>query len=97
VAAAPPPSALPPTRPVWLLSQPQPLPERGCRPWLEGHALQLLAGPERIESGWWDGESAARDYFIARAGDGALVWIYRPRLPPAHADDAGWFLHGRFA
>lgn len=57
--------------------------------------MQLLAGPERIESGWWDGALALRDYFIARAGDGALVWIYRTRLPSADTADA-WFLHGRF-
>ena len=83
------------TRPVWLWPEPQPLHERGARPLLDGRPLQLLAGPERIESGWWDGALAARDYFIAAAGDGALVWIYRARVPLA--GDEGWFLHGRFA
>ena len=83
------------TRPVWLWPEPQPLHERGARPLLDGRPLQLLAGPERIESGWWDGALAARDYFIADAGDGALVWISRARLPLA--GDEGWFLHGRFA
>jgi protein ImuB len=73
------------------------LPERNSRPWLDGAALQLLAGPERIESGWWDGALAARDYFIARANDGALVWIYRTRLLCDHDEGSGWFLHGRFA
>jgi protein ImuB len=85
-------------RPVWLLARPQPLPERQSRPCLDGRALQLLSGPERIESGWWDTGLAERDYFIAQALDGALVWIYRTRLP--RADDAqaqGWFLQGRFA
>jgi protein ImuB len=74
------------------------LPERQSRPCLDGRALQLLSGPERIESGWWDTGLAERDYFIAQALDGALVWIYRTRLP--RADDAqaqGWFLQGRFA
>jgi protein ImuB len=70
-----------PVRPLWLLREPLPLPERGSRPWLDGTPLHLLAGPERIESGWWDGDLAARDYFIARARDGALVWVYRARLP----------------
>lgn len=84
------------TRPVWLLAQPQPLAERRSRPWLDGAPLQLLAGPERIESGWWDGAPALRDYFIARAGDGALVWVYRARLPTGDAGADGWFLHGRF-
>jgi protein ImuB len=52
-----------------------------------------LCGPERIESGWWDEALAERDYFIAQADDGALVWIYRARLPSA---GGGWFLQGRF-
>jgi protein ImuB len=56
----------------------------------------LLSGPERIESGWWDAALAERDYFIAEAGDGALVWIYRARLPLSSAGEGGWFLHGRF-
>ncbi len=92
-AAVPPPAAAA-TRPLWLCPEPQPLPEQGSQPWLDGAPLQLLAGPERIESGWWDGALAARDYFVARAADGALVWIYRARLA---ADDSGWFLQGRFA
>jgi len=84
-----------PLRPVWLLAPPEPLPERGARPLLAGRALQLLSGPERIESGWWDQALAERDYFIAEDAEGALVWIYRARLPGR--DAAGWFLHGRFA
>jgi protein ImuB len=81
-------------RPVWLMPEPQPLPERQARPWFEGGALQLLSGPERIEAGWWDAGLAERDYFIAQAPDGALLWIYRARLPLAKAQ--GWFLQGRF-
>jgi protein ImuB len=83
-------------RPVWLLAQPQALPERQHRPVLDGQALQLLCGPERIEAGWWDGGLAERDYFIAQASDGALVWIYRGRLPLSAAGQQGWFLQGRF-
>jgi protein ImuB len=87
------------TRPVWLLPQPQALQERRSRPLLEGRALQLLAGPERIEAGWWDGALAERDYFIGQTAEGALVWLYRARLPkPSEAGGGeGWFLHGRFA
>lgn len=84
-----------PVRPVWLLAQALPLRERESCPLLDGRALHLLAGPERIEAGWWDGETAARDYFIAQAHDAALVWIYRARLPDSPAGE-GWFLHGRF-
>jgi protein ImuB len=88
-------SALPHHRPAWLLPEPLPLAERGALPLLEGRPLQLVSGPERIESGWWDGTPAARDYFIAQAEDGSLVWVYRGRLPAA-AGDEGWFLQGRF-
>jgi protein ImuB len=87
---------LPLTRPVWLLPQPLALPEQQSRPLLDGRPLQLLAGPERIESGWWDGAPAARDYFIAQAHDGALVWVYRQRLPRVEPVGEGWYLHGRF-
>ena len=49
----------------------------------------LLAGPERIESGWWDGDEAKRDYFVARLPNASLAWVYR---------EAGeWYLHGLFA
>ncbi len=83
-------------RPVWMLPEPQPLPERQSRPWFEGRALQLLSGPERIEAGWWDAGLTERDYFIAQASDGALLWVYRTRLPLS-AQAPGWFLQGRFA
>ena len=92
-SSLPPPPTLPLHRPAWLLPEPLPLAERQALPLLDGRALQLVSGPERIEAGWWDAQLAARDYFIAQAEDGALVWIYRARLPLA---GSGWFLHGRF-
>jgi protein ImuB len=82
-------------RPVWLLASPQPLREEAGTPLLGGRPLWLVAGPERIEAGWWDGAYAARDYFIAQADDGALLWVYRFRHAPAD-DESGWYLHGRF-
>ena len=78
-------------RPFWLLAQPQALEESGSVPCHHG-PLKLLAGPERIESGWWDGADAARDYFIARAADEALLWVYRERSPAG-----AWYLHGIFS
>ena len=86
------------SRPVWLQSVAEPLAELRSRPLLDGRPLSLLSGPERIEAGWWDAELAERDYFIAEAADGALVWIYRARLPLSGvgAGESGWFLHGRF-
>jgi protein ImuB len=70
-------------RPLWLLQ-----PTR-----LEEGNFTVLAGPERIESGWWDGDEARRDYFVARLTDGALAWVYRE----ADLSRDQWFLHGLFA
>ena len=102
------------TRPAWLLPDPQPLaPASGAsaseRPCLNGRPLRLLCGPERIESGWWDGEPVVRDYFIAIDEEGALLWVYRQRLGAAAASEgavqaasgasgpvAHWYLHGWF-
>ncbi len=78
-------------RPLWLLDRPKPLEEISAVPHHEG-PLELLAGPERIESGWWDGDGVARDYFIARMQSEALVWIYRE-----WRGEGGWYLHGVFA
>ncbi|MGZ8229821.1 MAG: Y-family DNA polymerase [Burkholderiales bacterium] len=80
-----------PRRPLWLLARPRPLDERGEVPCYDGK-LALLAGPERIESGWWDGHDVTRDYFVASNAADALLWIYRER-----ASGGGWFLHGFFA
>jgi protein ImuB len=85
------------TRPVWLIEPPQPLHEHRDQPLLDGAALQLLSGPERIETGWWDQGLAGRDYFIAQAADASLVWVYRLRLPGLAPPAQGWYLHGRFA
>ena len=88
----------PTPRPLWLLEEPQPLVERQQRPWWQG-PLRLLAGPERIEGGWWDGHFVERDYFIAESDQSQWVWIFRtragggdPQMPPAHR----WFLQGIF-
>jgi len=78
-------------RPFWLLESPRPLAEIGAVPHHDG-PLELLVGPERIESGWWDGDDVARDYFVARMQNEALVWIYRE-----WRGEGGWYLHGVFA
>lgn len=95
-SAPPAPSGWPLARPVWLLPQPQPLVDRQALPFHEGRPLLLLAGPERIETGWWDGDLATRDYFIAQAADASLLWVYRSRLPVADESQPLWFLQGRF-
>ena len=81
----------PPTRPLWLLPQPIALETHDRRPHLDG-PLQLVNGPERIESGWWDGGDVARDYFIASDGAHARYWIFRERR-----GERQWYLHGYFA
>ena len=81
-------------RPLWLLSRPIALTERNNRPYWHG-PLTLLAGPERIESGWWDDALVQRDYFIAADDSDVLLWLYRERLPDADSRK-GWFLQGRF-
>ena len=47
-------------------------------------------GPERIETGWWRGPEARRDYFIVETHLGTRLWIFR-RL-----EDERWFWHGCF-
>jgi protein ImuB len=47
-------------------------------------------GPERIETGWWRGQSAGRDYFRVETATGSRYWLFR-RLR-----DGKWFLHGTF-
>lgn len=80
-----------PPRPLWLVDPPEALRETHGRPQRVG-PLTLLAGPERIESGWWDGADARRDYFVAVDRAGRWLWLFRDPRPPG-----GWFLHGWFA
>lgn len=70
----------PGARPLWLLQSPRRLAES---------EFTLLAGPERIECGWWDGDEAKRDYFVARLANDAAGWICR--------EGGEWTLHGLFA
>jgi protein ImuB len=89
--------ALPLSRPLWLLRETESLREVDGRPYRRGQ-LELLAGPERIESGWWGNDEAGdvgdirRDYFVARSQDKRWLWIYRECREPG-----GWFLHGYFS
>ncbi len=72
-----------PHRPAWLLPRP-----RRCRI----DRCRILAGPERIESGWWDGRDCRRDYFIVRDETGSTLWVFREYKP-----HPGWYLHGLFS
>ncbi len=95
--STPNPPGLPPTlgpRPAWLMPQPEVLEVRQDQPLHESLPLDRLAGPERIETGWWDDRPATRDYYIAENAAGRLVWIYRERLPVDGRDL--WYLQGIF-
>ena len=76
-------------RPLWLLAEPQPL-DGGEHPRYEGR-LEFEEGPERIESGWWDGRDVRRDYYVARTAGGMRLWVFRERRA-----EGRWFLHGVF-
>ena len=70
-------------RPAWLLPEP-----RRCR--IDNY--RILTGPERIESGWWDGHDCRRDYFVVRDSNGSTLWAFREYKP-----HPGWYLHGLFS
>ncbi|HSS69896.1 MAG TPA: DNA polymerase Y family protein [Casimicrobiaceae bacterium] len=75
----------PDNRPLWLLSSPRRL---GTDP--IAAEIRLVSGPERIETGWWDGFEVGRDYFVGRNPCGETLWLYRER-------GGEWFVHGIFA
>jgi protein ImuB len=70
-----------PARPCWLLPEAMAI----------DAPPELLRGPERIESGWWDQDDVRRDYYLARTGEGAQVWVFRDRR------DGAWYLQGLWA
>lgn len=72
-----------PHRPVWLFAHPQ-------RCHIDDY--QVLAGPERIEAGWWDGHDCRRDYFVVRDRTGCTLWAFHEYKP-----EPGWYLQGMFA
>jgi protein ImuB len=74
-----------PERPLWLLPEPRSVTRQ---------QLRLIRGPERIETGWWDGKTLAgidRHYYVARLTNGARCWVF---TDSKHTD---WYLHGYFA
>jgi protein ImuB len=84
------PPCLPP-RPAWLLPTPVPLRQRVQR---------LLDAPERIETGWWDGDDVRREYVVAELEGGQRAWLFRQVGSGELVDVAQerhWMLHGWFA
>ena len=73
-------------RPLWLFDPPRPI---------AISELQLLQGPERLQTHWWQSQShntaiTCRDYYIARhQQSGAECWAF---VDPS----TQWYLHGYF-
>ena len=74
----------PEPRPTWLLQRPIPL---------RDHALHILNGPERVESGWWDGGDVRRDYYVVQTSNGQRAWAFRG----VGESTTPFMLHGWFA
>jgi protein ImuB len=66
-------------RPGLLLPTPEPLQLQ----------VQVIKGPERIQTGWWDDHPINRDYYIGQSEGGQQVWIFKTPTQE-------WFLHGYF-
>lgn len=69
-------------RPGWLLREPLALQEGLAR---------ILMGPERIESGWWDGADVRRDYYLIQTRSGQQGWAYRQVGADGPLLLQGWF------
>ena len=86
-------------QPTFVLPEPLKLAVRGNRPIYQGE-LQLLAGPQRVEGGWWDRvddvattRNVVRDYWVALSAHAGVLWVFQTRLEEKPA----WYLHGHFA
>lgn len=89
--AGPPPTlALQARRPCWLLPAPVQLQQHAGQLLYRG-ALQLVSGPERIETRWWSGQEVCRDYYVATNPRGMRLWIFHER-----EGERRWFVHGIF-
>ena len=105
-------------RPLTLLDNPMPLTAIGMSPSsslpagfrLGGRLHRVIRswGPERIETGWWNGPSIRRDYYRVELDSGGWWWVYRrlqKRSPTVVTNThaavtrtvVAWMLHGRFS
>ncbi len=74
-----------PLRPTFIYPHPLPFSDMPFN-----RKMQLVHGPERLLTGWWDGEPITRDYFIAHNETGQWLWVYR-------TPQKQWFVHGQFS
>jgi protein ImuB len=93
-------------QPSWILPHPLRLPLGQDGTSLREHPLyhgplKLLAGPHRIEAGWWDGGTGharvTRDYYLASSAQAGLLWIFKAQQQSPDDARSPWFLHGFFA
>ncbi len=54
------------------------------------HRIVRHWGPERLETGWWNGPMHRRDYYRVETEEGAWLWIYHDLKQDR------WWLHGHF-
>jgi protein ImuB len=89
-------------QPTFVFPEPLRLAVRDHRPMYQG-PLHLLAGPHRLEGGWWhrikegDVESTrnvVRDYWVAMSDHCGALWVFQQRLAN---DEIAWYLQGSFA
>ena len=88
-------------RPIQLLPMPLPLTTSPPASQELPHTFQLghhparnvhqARGPERIETGWWEGDSIQRDYYRIELDSGDWWWVYLDRR------NHTWYLHGYFS
>ncbi len=86
-------------RPMRLLHPPKPMDMQRVdgngmplRMVYQGSPLGVVraTGPERIDTGWWQGATQQRDYFRIELSTGTWLWVYRDRR------EQKWYLHGEF-
>ncbi len=77
-------------RPFWLLPEPRQLIKKDNRLYYKS-LIQFSRGPERIESGWWDGNEIRRDYYVGIDLIAGSLWIYHDLK-----NRKLWYLHGLF-
>ena len=66
-------------RPSWLLTMPE---------LIAVEQIELLKGPERLQTLWWQEPQICRDYYVASHYQGGLCWVFR--------EGNRFFLHGWF-
>lgn len=97
----------PPSRPIRLLSRPEPIDAIAGVPdgpplrfrWRRVlHEIAAIEGPERIAPEWWKNDTAlTRDYFRAEDREGQRFWLFREGLYETESAAPRWFMHGLFA